>query len=191
MHVVARIRAEDVAPQRWRNGRGWTRQLLTWPPADPWQLRISLATIDAAGPFSAFPGVRRALALVSGAGLLLRIDGQEHRLLPGAEPVHFDGAASIEALPLAGASTDLNLMISAGHGELLRTLGAEPWTSRCTQRGLYSSVAGTLQAGGAALAVPADSLVWLDDAAALPLRFAPAVTTPSAPAWWLGYAPPA
>ena len=198
MRVMAQIAADDVAPQRWRNGGGWTRELLTWPPPPAaWQLRISLATIDAAGPFSVFPGVMRTLALVSGAGLLLNIDGNERRLYPGADPVQFAGAAAVQAEPLAGPSVDLNLMTSAGRGELLRAANVATWHSPCPQRGLYSCVAGTLTAGDESLAVAQGSLIWLADAAGLTLRFAPATTAAAgsaaaataAAAWWLGYAP--
>lgn len=203
MRVLTRIAAGDVAPQRWRNGGGWTRELLAWPaPPTHWQLRISLATIDAAGPFSLFPGVQRALALVSGAGLLLNIDGHQQRLDPGSEPVRFAGTAAVHAEPLAGPSTDLNLMTVAGRGELLRVAGtdagtdAHPWRSACPQRGLYSAVAGTLSADQASLAVAAGEFVWLGDAAGQPLRFMPAAGGTSAgaapaplPAWWLGYCP--
>ncbi len=191
MRVLGRIAAEDVAPQRWRNGGGWTRELLTWPPPPAaWQLRISLATIDAAGPFSVFPGVQRSLALVSGAGLLLNIDGHLQHLYPGADPVHFAGTAAVQAEPLAGPSVDLNLMSSAGHGALLRTTNLGTWSSPCPQRGLYSCVAGTLHAGGNSLAVAPDSLIWLAEAAGQPLRFAPAAPAPAVTAaWWLGYTP--
>jgi len=189
VRVVTRIAIDQVAPQRWRNGGGWTRELLTWPvEAGPWQLRISLATIDAPGPFSVFAGVSRVLALVSGDGLLLTVDGHRHRLTPDAEPLHFDGAATVHAEPLGGSSTDLNLMSSSGHATMLRAGPGVPWISPCAQRGLYSRVAGTLHMpAGAPLAVASDSLTWLADAAGLPLYFA---STAAGPAWWLGYAPP-
>lgn len=207
MRVMARIAAEDVAPQRWRNGGGWTRELLVWPaPPAAWQLRISLATIDAAGPFSVFPGVQRALALVSGAGLLLTIDGTAQRLHAGSEPVFFDGTAAVAAEPLAGPSIDLNLMTAAGRGEMLPIASASRWTSPCPQRGLFSAVAGTLESGdeSLALALAPGSFLWMDGAAGLPLRFVPAAPAASATAptgaagaaapaplaaWWLGYAP--
>ncbi len=209
MRVMARIAAADVAPQRWRNGGGWTRELHTWPaPPAAWQLRLSLATIDAAGPFSVFPGVQRALALVSGAGLLLTIDGKAQRLHPGSEPVFFAGTAAVAAAPLAGPSIDLNLMTAAGRGEMLPVASASRWTSPCPQRGLYSAVAGTLQAGDESLAIAAGGFLWMSEAAGVPLRFVPAApAAPAAPAdsaptltgagmaaalaaWWLGYTPP-
>lgn len=196
MKIATCTCADDVTPQRWRNGGGWTRELLTWPPdANPWQLRVSLATINVPGPFSTFPGVKRLLALVSGDGLLLTVDGQQHRLVPDSAPLHFDGTAVVHAEPLGGASIDLNLMSATGHGELLRASGTIAWLSASAQRGLYSSVAGTLHTSagttGAPLAVPANSLIWLSQAANLPLRFVPETASPTLPVWWLGYSPPA
>ncbi len=196
MKFATCIHADDVTPQRWRNGGGWTRELLTWPPAvAPWQLRVSLATITAPGPFSMFPGVKRVLALVSGDGLLLTVDGRQHRLVPDSAPLHFDGTAVVHAEPLGGSSIDLNLMTASGHGELLRAASTIAWLSASAQRGLYSAVAGTLHtsadAASAPLAVPAHSLTWLSQAADLPLHFAPETASPTLPAWWLGYSPPA
>jgi hypothetical protein len=194
MRIVARKRIADVPPQRWRNGGGWTRQLLTWPPDDTaWQLRISLATISAPGPFSSFPGVQRTLALVGGKGLLLTVDGQEHRLRVDSDPLQFDGAAAAHATLPGGETTDLNLMTTRGQGTVLRVASAPQWCSAAPQRGLYAAVAGTLDSGtGAGMAMPAQSLVWLDEAAGLTLRFTPeAAAGPAEPllAWWLCYAP--
>lgn len=188
MHVIARICSADIAPQRWRNGGGWTQQLLTLPPdATDWQLRISLATISAPGPFSSFPGVRRSLALVSGKGLLLTLDGQEHCLQVASDPLQFDGAATAHAVPLEGETKDLNLMTTQGYGALLRVASAPDWRSAAPQRGLYSTAAGTLRAGESAkLAVPAHSLLWLADAAGLSLHFD---SNADAAAWWLSYTP--
>ena len=44
-----RIDANAVAPQPWRNGGGRTRELLAWPDAQAWSVRISLAEIEAEG----------------------------------------------------------------------------------------------------------------------------------------------
>ena len=51
-HTVA---LADVPAQAWRNGGGTMRELLAWPDASDWQLRVSVAEIEADGPFSAFP----------------------------------------------------------------------------------------------------------------------------------------
>lgn len=58
------VRVSDVAPQRWRNGGGVTRELLSRPAGNSWQVRVSVADIDADGPFSPFPGVERWFSVV-------------------------------------------------------------------------------------------------------------------------------
>ena len=48
----------------WKNGGGCTTEIAIAPPGaslDAFEWRISLATIAASGPFSAFPGVDRTL----------------------------------------------------------------------------------------------------------------------------------
>jgi environmental stress-induced protein Ves len=59
--------------QTWRNGGGSTRELLAWPEAGAWQLRISVAEITRDGPFSAFAGVQRWFAVLRGDGVRLRL----------------------------------------------------------------------------------------------------------------------
>src|SRR6218665_1188986 len=73
--------ANDVAPQRWKNDGGWTRELLAWPHPADWALRISVADIEADGPFSAFEGVQRWFAVLAGAGVRL----YEYELRAGDE----------------------------------------------------------------------------------------------------------
>ena len=61
------IAQADVMPQAWRNGGGQTRELLAWPHGADWSVRISLADIEADGPFSPFPGVQRWFAVRAAA----------------------------------------------------------------------------------------------------------------------------
>mgnify|MGYP000415291841 CR=1 FL=1 len=50
--MIEVVAVERMAPQPWRNGGGFTRELLAWPSADDWQLRISVAEIARDGAFS-------------------------------------------------------------------------------------------------------------------------------------------
>ena len=62
----------------WKNGGGSTRQLAIHPPQaslDDFAWRISCARVRGAGPFSAFPGIQRSLALLEGELLLQRQSG--------------------------------------------------------------------------------------------------------------------
>ena len=66
------IEADAVTPQAWRNGGGQTRELLAWPSAADWSLRISRADIERSGPFSAFAGVQRWFEVLSGNAVATR-----------------------------------------------------------------------------------------------------------------------
>ena len=62
-----------IAKTPWKNGGGVTRELLTWPVADDWRVRVSIADVERDGRFSSFPGVRRWFAVLEGEGVRLRI----------------------------------------------------------------------------------------------------------------------
>ncbi|WP_373389150.1 HutD family protein [Pseudomonas alcaligenes] len=96
----------------WKNGGGSTRQLAIAPAAaglDDFAWRISCARVSGAGPFSAFPGIQRSLALLEGELLLQRQSGTT-TLRAGGEALDFPGEEAISATPLAGEVFDLNLM---------------------------------------------------------------------------------
>lgn len=184
----ARVEARSVAPRRWRNGGGWTRELLTWPDERDWQLRISLATIESAGPFSAFEGTRRRIAVIDGPGVLLQINDETHRLSRDSEPLSFDGGARVHCTPIDGPTRDLNLMTTRGQGEMLRAAPNLQWISPLPQRGLFARVSGSLRSSaGGSEPVPACCLLWFQQAAGVAFSFAPDIIEPATPAWWLGY----
>ena len=61
--------AHEYRRERWRNERGWTREIHRHPEgAAEWAWRVSIAEIDHDAPFSAFPGVDRELVLLHGNG---------------------------------------------------------------------------------------------------------------------------
>lgn len=111
----------DLAAARampWKNGGGETRELAIAPAGsglDDFDWRISSARVGAAGPFSAFAGVDRSLALLSGAGLRLRRgDGRVEELHAGGAVAGFPGEEAISAQLLDGPVGDLNLMTRRG-----------------------------------------------------------------------------
>jgi len=109
---VTLIPANEYRRERWKNGLGWTREVLRWPPAaEDWDWRVSIAEVDKAGPFSAFPGVERELVLLAGEGMRLHFeDGESVELLPPHGRHHFAGERALEAELLAGPTQDFNLM---------------------------------------------------------------------------------
>ncbi len=108
------LRTVDYPVLPWKNGGGLTREILRVPPdgaAFDW--RLSLASIDAPGPFSSFDGYDRTLVLVDGGGVRLDFGSRGQTILrtPG-ESVAFDGAWATDCTLLAGRSTDLNLIVA-------------------------------------------------------------------------------
>lgn len=151
----------QVQARPWRNGGGVTRELLAWPDARDWQLRVSVADITRDGPFSAFAGVERWFAVIEGAGVELRF-GSRARLLPAGVPLRFDGAEAPHCTLPAGPTRDLNLMAPPGRGTMRpvvpgdRVAGpARRWIGLYAQR---ESLA--LRWNDAELEVPALTLAW-------------------------------
>ena len=117
------VRLADVAPQPWKNGGGTTRELLAWPDAASWRVRLSVAEVVADGPFSRFDGVLRWFAVLGGAGVRLVVDGAAHTLTTASDPFAFDGTATTQCALLGGATQDFNLMTRQAPARLQRVRG--------------------------------------------------------------------
>lgn len=105
------VHTNDVVPIRWRNGGGWTRELVAWPRAEDWVVRVSVADIAADGPFSTYPGVERWFAVLDGGGVEMSgTDGAV--LLRAGDAIHrFRGESAPDCRLLDGATRDFNLMV--------------------------------------------------------------------------------
>lgn len=119
MTVLQRFAIDDLKPMPWKNGGGTTREIVCRPPGtgmDGFDWRVSIATIAAAGPFSAFPGVDRVIMLLEGAGVRLhaRASGVDHRLDTPLLPFAFAGDVALDCDLLGGPSTDFNVMTRRG-----------------------------------------------------------------------------
>ena len=108
------IRATDYRRMRWKNGLGETTEIAVHPDdatVDTFDWRLSMARVEADGPFSAFEGIDRTLSVLSGAGIRLTVDGRAPvELTAATEPYTFPGDRPTAAALLAGAITDLNVM---------------------------------------------------------------------------------
>jgi hypothetical protein len=188
---------DDVPWQTWRNGHGRTRELLAWPDAHRWRVRVSVAEIVEAAPFSAFDGVERWFAVVEGAGVVLRVAGTSQRVVPGALPLRFDGGAPAHAAPLDGPTRDLNLMVREERGAMVVAHADEWWTPATIQAGFYAAAPVRWLAELASRRtvvsldgeLPVNALLWFERAPrrmrVLP-RQAPADPPARSPGWWLG-----
>lgn len=165
--VVHVVRLADIAPARWRNGGGATRELLAWPSEKGWALRLSVAEIERDGPFSAFPGVQRWFAVIEGAGVELRWGADRIcSIRPCDEVLQFDGGIAPDCRLLNGPTQDLNLMLTRGRGGLQRPLPGEPLALQAPFKAIYVADAVLLhRVGAASQALAAGSLAWSDAAA--------------------------
>jgi environmental stress-induced protein Ves len=182
------VRLDEVAPQPWRNGGGSTQELLAWPAPAAWLLRISVARIDASGPFSAYPGIERWFAVLSGEGVVLRFAARRALLSAGSEPMRFEGAAAPQCELLEGPTQDLNLMVKseAGRGRMTRVVADEDWISSAAVRAVYTAEAASLHSeAGATTRLPAGTLAWSEHAADHAWRLQP--DNGVARAWWMQF----
>ena len=119
-HVISSL---DYRRERWRNGLGWTREILRLPAeGDDWALRLSIAEIEQDAAFSSFPGVERELVLLHGNGVRLHFDdGRIEEVLPPHGRVRFSGEAGVRGELVDGLTHDFNLMWrrDRAHAELL------------------------------------------------------------------------
>lgn len=128
----------EIHATPWKNGGGATRELACWPPGagmDAFGWRVSVATIDQPGPFSAFAGVDRQIMLLQGDGVRLRAQNGlvDYALDRPWEPFAFAGDVPLDCTLVGGTSTDFNLMLRRG-----------AW------RGAIQVVRGPVRPGGAA-----------------------------------------
>lgn len=179
-------------PQVWHNGGGTTRELLAWPSPARWQWRVSVAEIVQDGPFSAFPGVQRWIAVTRG-GVLLRFAAHQVMLEPGSAPFSFDGGGAPYCELLDRHAQDLNLMVrhDAGSATMEAAVPGAEWLSSAPLRALYCTGAVRLQIDDTDAAVlRADSLAFSDHAARQRWRFLCDESAAAVPAaWWLSFTP--
>lgn len=105
------IPLDDVPPQRWFNGGGWTREIARGGDAQDWDWRLSVADVEADGPFSRLPGIEREIYLLEGAGMQFDFaDGEAFALTPESPRLRFDGGRALDSRLIDGPTRDFNLM---------------------------------------------------------------------------------
>ncbi|MBN9054807.1 MAG: HutD family protein [Rhizobiales bacterium] len=112
------LRNSDHRRMPWKNGGGETVEVIVRPEGaslSDFGWRVSMATVASDGPFSVFPGIDRTLAVLSGDGMELSIEGLGERLLtPQSPPLAFPADAPTTARLAGGPITDLNVMTRRG-----------------------------------------------------------------------------
>jgi environmental stress-induced protein Ves len=137
------IRRSSLVPVPWKNGGGITHEMIRMPATgDPFLWRVSIAHIDASGPFSNFTGYSRKMVLLRGAGIRLRFAaGAGRHLHDIGDMAEFDGAVATECELVDGPCADLNLMVAAS------LTGTRAWVERLLEpRPVRPSFQGTVLA---------------------------------------------
>ncbi|MEW9572101.1 HutD family protein [Rhodanobacter sp. Si-c] len=176
------IRPADCPAMPWKNGRGRTRELAIHPSGagmDDFLWRVSIAEVDNAAPFSAFPGIDRVIVLLDGDGFTMTLDdGRVHALTAPCVPFAFPGEAGVQVALAGGPSRDFNLMLRRGRVrggiEAWRTAGARQADAAIALvycvRGRIDCAGGSLQAGDAWRPSAGGAVVLHADALALAVR---------------------
>lgn len=104
-------RTDDLPINKWRNGGGETREIVSFPPeTSSFGWRASIATLANNGDFSVFPGVDRVITLVAGDSVELHSPLSPMQLLELNQPFCFAGEQPIFARLTGGQSLDVNIM---------------------------------------------------------------------------------
>ena len=110
-------RASERAAVPWRNGLGVQYEIACdGSLPDDWTWRLSTADITQDVPFSLFPGVTREFCVADGNGVVLNINGVDHRCEPGSVTT-FRGDDVVFAALIDGPMRALNLMVRDGAEE--------------------------------------------------------------------------
>lgn len=159
------IQTDAARTYPWRNGGGVTRELLTWPPlsGDDWAVRVSVATIDKDGPFSAFPGIQRWFAVLDGEGVQLTFGPASQTLAPGDTPLAFQGNDAPGCTLIDGSTRDLNLMSRGGKSTMQLIANNDAFSAGSGLSALYCVVPGIWSDNtGRSKVLKAHTLLWDD-----------------------------
>jgi environmental stress-induced protein Ves len=121
-------RAVNRTPVPWKNGLGVQYEITCdGSLPDEWTWRLSTADITQDVPFSVFPGVNREFCVADGNGVVLNINGVDHRCKLGSI-TKFRGDDVVFATLIEGPMRALNLMVRDGaaekHLHIVRTGGS-------------------------------------------------------------------
>ena len=115
--MVRLLTPNDYRSMPWKNGAGRTTEIAVHPAGaglDAFAWRVSIASVERNGPFSAFPGIDRTIVLLDGAGMRLSGAGREIDLTTRFVPHEFRGDQSVDCTLVAGPCRDFNAMFRRG-----------------------------------------------------------------------------
>lgn len=108
------IRRSEFRSMPWKNGGGTTFEIMVEPEGaslDAFDWRVSIAHVEAPGPFSRFPDMDRSIAVLTGIGMtLLSPESAPISLDADTPPWSFPGETPIDCKLTGGATYDFNVM---------------------------------------------------------------------------------
>lgn len=112
--TMKRLTPADYRTMPWKNAGGSTTELVIRPEggsvSERFRFRVSIAEVNASGPFSAFPGADRHLVVIGGAGMVLQVGAKELPLEP-FQPVFFSGDEPTTGALVNGPVRDFNVIV--------------------------------------------------------------------------------
>ncbi len=106
----------------WKNGGGETTEIFVSPVSGNFDWRVSIAKVNADGPFSTFAGYERHIMTLSGEGMTLDIAGRGKFDLKPFKPFSFSGDLQVLGSLLNGPVLDFNLMVRRDFGRGILTV---------------------------------------------------------------------
>lgn len=105
----------DYKRTAWKNGGGTTTELAISPKnanLSDFLWRVSIAEVEADGPFSLFPGCDRTIMLIAGDGMTLEAgDYGSIGLVEPLQPKRFSGDWPVFGRLISGPVRDFNLIV--------------------------------------------------------------------------------
>jgi len=114
MHV---IRSSGYRVMPWKNGGGETTEIFVSPTTGNFDWRVSIAKVNADGPFSTFCGYDRHIMMLTGSGMRLDIEGRGIFELELLKPFSFSGDLRVNGSLVNGPILDFNLMVRRDFGQ--------------------------------------------------------------------------
>jgi environmental stress-induced protein Ves len=109
--ALVHLTPADYRRMRWKNGLGWTTEIVVRPPEGELDFRVSIAEVDTDCEFSRLPGIDRSILVLAGEGMVLEVgDDPPATLRVGDEALAFSGDRDTRCHLLGGPTRDFNVM---------------------------------------------------------------------------------
>lgn len=111
--MITHLPWTDYLQMPWKNGQGITREVCRAPETERYDWRVSVATLQADGPFSRFSGYLRNISVLEGSGMYLTLDGVRSPLIPPFQATDFRGDSDTFCEVVGGPLLDFNVIYNA------------------------------------------------------------------------------